>query len=211
MKNNIPDVTLIAVSSIEISETIKALQKSCEKINFGAVKLISHECPNDLPNDIKFEYCPKINDIMDFNNYAFKELGKHVSTSHCLMVQFHAWIVRPELWDDLWLDYDYIGAPWRYCEDSYIADNGEHVRNGNGGFSLRSKKLLDIPKQYDISLTHDRGFYNEDGNICCYHRSKMLSLGIKYAPLEVACKFSFENEIPENKNILPFGFHKFIK
>lgn len=208
MKKNIPDVTLIAISSIEIAKTIQALQKCCEKIEFGSVKLLSDKKPFNLPQNIIFEPCPKINDIMDFNHYVFRDFGQHVTTSHCLMVQFHAWVVRPELWDDAWLQYDYIGAPWAYSDDAYIAPGGEHVRVGNGGFSLRSKKLLDLPKKYNIQLTHDRGYWNEDGNICVYHREKFLELGIHYAPVEVAAKFAYENPVPENQGVKPFGFHR---
>ena len=54
-KIQLPDVTLIAVSSIKIPETILALQKSYKGIDFGAVKLISHECPKELPEEIQFE------------------------------------------------------------------------------------------------------------------------------------------------------------
>jgi hypothetical protein len=81
---NLPDVTLVALSSIEIPATIKAIEKSCEGIDFGAVKLLSHEKPDDLPSNIAFEKVPKINNIDDFNLYAFKYLGTHVDTSHCL-------------------------------------------------------------------------------------------------------------------------------
>jgi hypothetical protein len=208
MKKNIPQVTLIAISSIMIHETIRALQKCCEEMEFGSVKLLSHKKPFFLPSNITFEICPKINNIMDFNHYVFRDFGKHVTTSHCLMVQYHGWVLRPELWDDNWLQYDYIGAPWAYSDDAYMSQAGEHVRVGNGGFSLRSKKLLDLPKERNIQLTHDRGFWNEDGNICVYHREKFLEAGIRYAPVEVASVFSFENEVPENKGVLTFGFHR---
>jgi len=205
------DVTLLAVSSIYINETINALLKCNSTLNFKEVKLITHECPNNLPAPIKYEKCPKIENIEVFNSYVYSELYKHVDTSHCLMVQFHAYIVRPELWDDNWLQYDYIGAPWPIKDDAYITSSGERVRVGNGGFSLRSKKLLEIPTKYGIPLTHDRGFWNEDGNICVYHRDKFKELGIKYAPVDVASIFSYENDVPENKDIMPFGFHKNIK
>jgi len=211
MKTKIPDVTLIAISSIKIPETIQALQKCCEKLEFGSVKLLSDKKPADLPENITFELCPKINNIMDFNHYVFRDFGQHISTSHCLMVQFHAWVHRPELWDDNWLQYDYIGAPWPYKDDAYITRGGEHVRVGNGGFSLRSKKLMDLPGKYNIQLTHDRGYWNEDGNICVYHRERFLELGIQYAPVEVAALFSHEIDIPENENVLSFGFHRYMK
>jgi hypothetical protein len=40
----------------------------------------------------------------------------------------------------------------------------------------------------------------------------MLDLGIKYAPVEVAAKFSYENPVKENKfgNIPTFGYHRNI-
>jgi hypothetical protein len=206
---NINDVTLLAISSIEIPETIWALQHSKSQLNFGAVKLVSDIAPRELPIGIDWEYCPHIRDIMDFNYYVFNDLYKHVNTPHCLMVQYHAYILHPELWEDSWLEYDYIGAPWPVKENSYIANNGETVRVGNGGFSLRSRKLMELPNLLGLPLTHQQGYFNEDGNICCYYRREFLANGIKYAPLEVAARFSFETLLPENKNLdTSFGFHR---
>jgi hypothetical protein len=68
--------------------------------------------------------------------------------------------------------------------------------------------LLDLPKKLGIPLVNDRGYKNEDGNICSYYRKLFLENGIKYAPLNVAIDFSYENPIPENRDIIPFGFHK---
>lgn len=207
----VKNVTLMAISSIEINETINSLIKCSEKLEFDSVKLVSHEKPNNLPSFIEYDYFPRINNIMDFNNFCWKDLHKFFDTSHVLTVQSHAWILRPELWEDSWLDFDWIGAPWKYCNDSYITHYGEHVRQGNGGFTLRSKKISEMPTKYNLPLNHERGFYNEDGNFCVYYRKIFLDLGIKYAPVEVAAKFSYEQSIPENENVLPFGFHKFIK
>jgi len=58
-------------------------------------------------------------------------------------------------------------------------------------------------------VREEQGWKNEDGNICCYYRKEMLENGIKYAPLEVAVKFSYENTIPENVGVTPFGFHRY--
>ena len=204
----IKEVTLLAISSILIPETIEALKESSKSIRFGDVKLISHEKPNNLPNWISFGQCPKIENIDQYNHYVFKDLTDHVSTSHCLLIQHHAYIINYHLWNDFWLDYDYIGAPWPIVPNTYIADNGEVVRVGNGGFSLRSKKILDAPRKLGLPLKQEQGWYNEDGNLCCYHRSALLNYGIRYAPLEVAVKFSYENTVEENQNTTTFGFHR---
>lgn len=209
---NLPDVTLIATTSVRLPEHIEAIKKCCENIKFGKVILVSHELPKDLPDYVEYKYYPEIRNIMDFNILMFRNVGNFVETSHALFCQDHAYIIFPELWDNNWLDYDWIGAPWPIRENSYIADNGERVRVGNGGFSLRSKKLMDFPIQQNIPLVHEQGYWNEDGNIACYHRRKFLAHGINYAPVDVAAVFSYENPVPENQNIFrTFGFHKFRK
>ena len=50
------NITLIALSSVRIPETIEALQYSCRSISFGSVKLVSHIKPDDLPTNIEYEY-----------------------------------------------------------------------------------------------------------------------------------------------------------
>ena len=47
----------------------------------------------------------------------------------------------------------------------------------------------------------------EDGNICVHNRHIYEALGCKFAPVEVAAKFSQEKQLPETKGIKPFGFH----
>jgi len=210
MKIQIPNVTLVAPTGEHIFETIVAIQKCCEGIDFGAVKLITHEKPEDLPENIIFEKSNRMDTYEKYNDYVFRNLTNHVKTSHCLLIQYDSWVIHPEVWNYKWLEYDYIGAPWVWKEDSYIAwsDRNEHVRVGNGGFSIRSKKLLDIPEDNKLHLVQEQGYYNEDGNICCYHRTIFLSLGTKYAPVEVAAKFSYENPVMENFGVKTFGFHK---
>ena len=205
---NLPDVTLLAISSVRIPGTIQSLELCSSKLKFAKVKFISHLKPDVLPDYIEFEQCPELKNIDDFNEYMFLEMGKHVSTSHCLIVQDHAYRLNSEKWNNAWLNYDYIGSPWRIVENSYIANDYTRSRVGNGGFSLRSKKLLELPKKTNWYLREEQGWKNEDGNICCYWKKEMLSQGIKYAPLELAIHFGFENVTEENKYVKPFGFHR---
>jgi hypothetical protein len=178
------------------------------KMDFAEVKFLSHEKPINLPNGIIYEEAPIIDSFNDYSKYMFFELGKHVNTSHALIVQYDSCISHPELWKDEWLQYDYAGAPWPIVENNYLTDEGDRVRVGNGGFSLRSKKMLDAPKNLGLQLEERQGFYNEDGNCTIYHRTKMLNYGIKYMTLEEACIFAHENDVPENVHIKEtFGYH----
>ena len=210
-KIEVPDVTLVAVDCTNrIEETIKALQICAKKINFGNAVLLRHEKPKNLPSFIIYKKIAKIKNIDEYNFFMFLELYKYFNTTHCLTIQDHALIINPELWDNNWLKWDWIGAPWEIRENSYIANNGERIRQGNGGFSLRSKKICSLPSKMGWELREERGFYNEDGNFTVYWRKEMLKQGIKYAPLEVAAKFSYENPVGENNfgNTKTFGFHR---
>lgn len=205
MKN---ELTLLAISSIFIKETIDSLLTSSDKMDFKEIKIFTHEKPANLPSKIKYVNIKKINNIMDFNNFCFYEVGDYIETTHALFTQYHAWILDGDIFNNDWLKYDYCGAVWPIRQGSFRGNNGEIVRNGNGGFSLRSKKIMSIPKKLNWPLREEQGFYNEDGNICCYYRKEFLELGIKYAPIEVAADFAFENVVIENYGRRTFGFHR---
>jgi hypothetical protein len=213
----LPDVTLICVSSVNFEHTLYAFQKSMQKINFGDVKLISDQNPPGfVESGISIEKCDSITSIDSYSHYMIFDLYKHVHTSHCLVIQADGFVINPEQWDPLWLTYDYIGAPWEYIDHSYLDPWGNHHRVGNGGFSLRSKKLLEVPLNAYVHFDVNWGnFYKhmnandtaEDGCICVHNRHIYEVLGCKFAPIEVASRFSHEKLLPETKGIKPFGFH----
>ncbi len=68
-----------------------------------------------------------------------RDLASHVETSHALCIQWDGYVLRGQAWDPAFLTYDYIGAPWPHFSD------GHNV--GNGGFSLRSRRLLEACRQ----------------------------------------------------------------
>lgn len=213
MKLYLSDVTLIAPTGNNIDKTIESIKRSCNKVDFKEVKLITHKKPDNLPDFIKFEESEyPMDSYLKYNKYVFEELYRHVNTEFALLVQYDSWIIHPECWMNEFLEYSYTGAPWPVVENSYIANNGERVNVGNGGFSLRSQLILQAPKKLGLELTQEQNQWNEDGNIACYWRSQMLNHGVKYAPIEVAARFSYESEVLENQHIKKFfGFHKNIR
>jgi hypothetical protein len=221
---NLPNVSLVSIDTTkEIDNTLRALYTSMSGINFGVVKLIATkeqiEKNFSIENDsiTLEEPVVDIKNYNDYNHYVIHDLHNHVNTSHCLLVQPDGFVLFPEKWNNEWLKYDYIGAPWAYAEDSYIDPFGNHHRVGNGGFSLRSKKFLQVPTKVEVPWeTNNSDFYwmpegvinyHEDGNVCVHNRHIFIEQGCEYAPVEVAVRFSQETRVPECDGIIPFGFH----
>lgn len=210
MKLKLPDITLVTATSVRVSEHLRAIEKCRKNIDFGNVIFVSHEKPSYFPEDIEFMQYPKIETIMDFNYLMWEDIGWMIDTPFALFCQDHGYVLDHRLWRDEFLNYDFIGSPWEIRENSYTANTGEKVRVGNGGFSIRSQKLMRLPRQRGWELRQEHGFYNEDGNYCCYYRKEFLEEGIKYAPLELAIHFAYETPIPENQGVPSFGFHRFM-
>ena len=121
-----------------------------------------------------------------------KSLGDHFHTSHLLVVQWDGYVVNASAWTDEFLAYDYIGAPWGFHTDQH--------RVGNGGFSLRSRRLFDALKDETISKLDP-----EDHAICRWYRPYLEQHhAIRFADEELAKHFSFETTYIDQ---LPFGFH----
>lgn len=70
-------------------------------------------------------------DRADYNLFVLKHLWPFVSTSHALIIQPDSMAVCADLWSQDFYDYDYIGA---------VTENAAIY---NGGFSLRSRRLLE--------------------------------------------------------------------
>jgi len=187
------NITLIALTNKDFDVHQGALDKSSEKLDFGAVKLINR---------------PDATSIDEWNRIIVYDLGDYVDTDYAILIHADGYIINPELWNDDWLNYDYIGAPFPLPQDdfSYRDINGKVQRVGNS-VSLRSKKLLDLPKKLDMEWKPFHGFYNEDGYISVNMRHIFEEHGCKFAPLDVAKHFSKEHEIPENKGLDTFAFH----
>ena len=208
-KIKLPNVTLVAMATRNVEETLQALVYSCRGIEFGSVKLLSHYSPYGLGTNIEFARIKKIKDIDEWSYRIVYELNRHIETDYALLVHADGFVVNPSSWRGEFLDYDYIGAPWPLPTDdfSYRDSAGNIVRVGNS-VSLRSKRLLELPQKLNLPWEPDHGYYNEDGFLCVKNKLLLESHGLKFAPLGVAKYFSHESMIPEIRGIKPFAFHK---
>ena len=206
---DLPNITLVAMTSVRIEKTIKALEWSCKDINFGCVKLITHSDIIDKPSFLTVDKINKISNIDEWNHAIIFELPLYINTSYAILIHDDGFIVNPTSWTDEFLNYDYIGAPWPIPSDnySYRDINNTLIRVGNS-VSLRSKKLLDMPLELNLKWEPFHGLYDEDGFICVNNRHIYEKHGCRFADIDVAKHFSHETMIPEIQGIKPFAFHK---
>lgn len=211
MLQKMSNITLVAVATKEIEETAKALEYSQRGLEFEEVLFFaSHDpCPEGKGN-YSFHKIPAFKDVGEWGKFIIFELHKFIRTKYIILIHADGFIVHPEEWTQEFLDYDYIGAPWPLPKDtfSYRDGLGNIIRVGNS-VSLRSKKILELPEKLGLEWGNaDHGYFHEDGFLCVQHREALMKSGIKFSPLSVACRFSRERTIPENKDIKPFAFHK---
>jgi len=207
------NVTLVAVATTEVEETIKAIEYSVKDLKFEKVLFFSHynPCPDNRVYD--FVQVNPFSDVGDWGRFIVFDLHQYIETDYIILIHSDGFIVNPQCWTNQFLEYDYIGAPWPLPKDSfsYRDSFGNIIRMGNS-VSLRSRRMLALPSELNLDWrSADHGFFHEDGFLCVQNRHVLQQHGMKFAPLSVACHFSREKTLPENKDIEPFAFHKWEK
>jgi len=188
---DLPQVTLISATSINIEATLKAIEECQRHVRLAACKLLTHEQPARTVAGIEVVTTPRLGSAENYSRLLLTELARHVDTSHCLVVQWDGYVVNPERWNPAFLDYDYIGASWPQFTDGHDV--------GNGGFSLRSRRLLEACRSDQFRPSHP-----EDVAIGRHNRGWLEAQGLRFAPRALADDFAAERRgSPEET----FGFH----
>lgn len=195
---NLDDVTLVIIDCVDFPRAKKSFDHCRKHINFHSSKFFTH-FDEDMSELVKIG---KIGSIKEYSDFLMFSIDEHIETSHFLVCQWDGRVWHPELWSNQFLDYDYIGAPWI---PEFLTKGTDKAYNvGNGGFSLRSKKLHAFLRENKDELRlHD----NEDVSICQYNRPLLEANGFRFAPYEVAEKFSWESGRLKNA----FGVHRNLK
>lgn len=206
------DVTLVAVASTKINETVEAINYSIKNLVFAKINLFTHF---DLKtnSNIEIKKINQIKSIRDWSKFVIFELGKYIDTKFILLIHWDGFVVNPSSWRNEFLEYDYIGSPWpnfkKVFPKIYNQYPDDKYRVGNS-VSIRSKKLLDMPSKINLNWENDARIsnYHEDGYLCVQKRLDLENSGIKFAPFKLACEFGREYTFKENINLKPFVFHK---
>jgi len=186
----LPDVTLCCIDTANHALALRALRISRSAVRFARTLFITDRDPGEA--GIDYRIVPPIASRDDYSRFVLKSLLSHIETTHVLLVQWDGYVINPDAWRADYLDCDYLGAKWFWHNDA--------MRVGNGGFSLRSRKLLAALQDPRIVLTEA-----EDVTICRAFRPLLeREHGIRFGTEAQADSFAFEAAYPVG---FPFGFH----
>lgn len=191
-KLELTDVTLACVDTRAPATAVAAMQRCMAQVKFARAVLFTDAAAiAALPSDID-GVAIRIGSVDDYSQFLLRGLEQHITTAHVLIVQWDGYVLDAAQWDPVFLGYDYIGANFH----SGPADRTV----GNGGFSLRSRRLLDAMQDPAMVLSNP-----EDTCICHLNRERLeRDHGIRFAPAQLASRFSFERLPPKGPT---FGFH----
>lgn len=196
--------------------------------------LLTPICPRldtkDSYNNITWREIP-VQNYREQNSFCLKNLIDFWPDQiPGIQVHLDGYPINPNGWRDEFLDYDYIGAPWPEYFFDPMTPNRHKYRVGNGGFCLRTPLFMTACKNLSNVFLSSEAFHisprnllldsddnstiwvGEDVLACVFYRDLVeQEFGVKYAPVELAARWSVEHPVPERLWIDDecFGFHDF--
>ncbi|CAM3727687.1 DUF5672 family protein [Polynucleobacter antarcticus] len=191
---HLPTVTLLCVETRDPELAHWAIEKCLVGTQFAKIVLVTNlDLVKERKAGINYVQAPPIRTTKDYSEFLLTGLDQYVVGSHVLIIQWDSFITNPALWSNAFLDYDYIGPVWPHHPATPV---------GNGGFSLRSIKLLNAMKLPQFMKRHP-----EDVCICIDNKAFLENdCQIQFAPVEIAEQFAVERTPWHDA----FGFHGFF-
>ncbi len=198
-----------------------ALLHSQQKLPGSRALMISPHRPKVCLGEFEHVTIGKLG-YFDYTLFVIYALHNFIETDFALIVQDDGWILNEASFDPAFLEYDYIGAPthlarrdvdgtqqyhsnYRWSVDNAIPHSELKILM-NGGFSLRSKALLEAPSKFQMKFDLPPPTLNkknqlfwtnyeqlEDVQLCINMRDQLEQYGLTFAPPLVARAFSFEH------------------
>ncbi len=209
---SLPNVTLISYDNVDDpSRTLRALNYSTRAIKFADVVLVCRK----RPDGVNGTTIQKVHESGRLPSTIWHGVGiaNYVQTDFALTIHHDGYVINPEAWDDDWLKYDFIGAPWpAFSHPCHPGKSDLPGRVGNDGFSLRSRAFMEESAALrDLFISSAKRGVGSDTFFSQHQRPALEQRGITFAPVEVAAGFSWESNIEEIPGDRPyaFGFHNF--
>ncbi|QEY23438.1 hypothetical protein D0T90_02100 [Neisseria animalis] len=245
------NLTVVAVTGSDAytEGSAYAVARSCRELPGARGLLVSPSRPRafdeaELSALPLAHYACRPFGYLEYNYFMLYLLADLIETDYCLVVQNDGWVLDGKNWRDEFWQYDYLGAPipklgrlqngvweigwsdkWFECVTKQLPMDGYELQNG--GFSLRSRRLLEAPRRYGLFVPpempqpvrppHSGGRQedikiavafstaaNEDVLLSGLWRQGLEEQGFRFAPLGVADWFAYESTITPPLRNVPF-------
>jgi Protein of unknown function (DUF5672) len=191
---HIPNTTLLMIDGGVCLELARlSLLDTLNQCTFDEVLVVA---PDDIRTDRTQRYvpCPGWHSAHDPGKWIWHELPGIMRCENVLITTWDAWVIDGDRWENEFLNYDYVGAPWWYNDD----------RNVGHGL-LRSRCLLDFLHEnaadYVVPI-----HWPEDAALSRIHRPRLEEHGFRWADEQTASRFMFECTRP-SEDSKHFIFH----
>ena len=225
--NQLNNITIVSIChNDKFKSTIQAMDYSMSQIGFVKSLIITEDklepayrrmLSHKLYPNINVKTINKTIDLREYNRMCIEDLHSYIDTEYCLLIQWDGFVIDANRWQDKFLEYDYVGAPWN-------VPKGARNNIGNGGFSLRSKKFLEVSSQLRYDPDNCEWLHPsqklalpiapEDWYMCYSNYKHFSNENINFPDTKTAYKFSVEHSSslqPFNpfdvKTYKSFGFH----
>jgi len=194
---DLSSVTLCCIDTAYHDLAAFALQRSMDLCNFDQVLFFT-----DRPIEIEGIRTCQIHPLSsreDYSNFVIHQLPNYIHSDYVLISQYDGFILHPQAWRNDFLAVDYLGPPT-------FVDEQDQLIGCNGGFSLRSKRLLEALSDKEIAAYDaNTSPYQEDLAICKGYRGILEGkYGIRFPDYQLATAFATELTAPSQQQ---FGFH----
>jgi tetratricopeptide (TPR) repeat protein len=192
MRSTAEAITLVAVDCAYPELAAKALRRSADLLPVARVLLLTDSTQRF--EGVETISIAPIKSRAAYSQFMLKQLADHIDTDYALVVQWDGFVIHDNAFADEFWNYDYIGAKWPHVQGDF--------RVGNGGFSLRSRRLLEALRDDAIEFFEEE---NEDETICIRYRELLETKhGIVFPDERVADRFAFDVARPLGRTL---GFH----
>lgn len=214
-------ISITCIDSLNYESTIDALNRTMACVAVDKVHWFS-DIPFPAVCAVPVKWSLVENDnrayLIKYNEIILRKIPAVLDTDFNIIIHNDGFAVNAAAWTDEFLQYDYIGAVWPW-----------HIghRVGNGGFSLRSKKLYDAIKTLNIPYRFEQFNQQQQSNsawttvdsngalaigedtaICIIYREVLENdFDIKFAPDHIADQWSIEHNMQSPWLGKSFGFH----
>jgi hypothetical protein len=189
---HLKDVTVCAADCIHADLAARALEICLDKVSFADAVLFSDQ---PVPGRFRSERIEPLRSSDDYSRFCLHDLVRRTNSKFVLVAQWDGYVVDPTAWRRDFARYDYLGAPGFLNRE----DQQGPWTILNGGFSLRSRRLLEAT----AALPFVPGV-GEDVHICRTFRQSLERDGIRFPPQEIASRFAYQQRVPDGPT---FGFH----